>query len=436
MEIKPFRAYRFNPQIAGNAGDCIVPPYDLSRPALRDHFYNKSEYNIIRIVSGRATEQDCNKNNQYTRAAEFLAGWIEKSVLKQDASETIYACIQNFEVAGTSYERTGFISLARLEGYGLKVKAHEETLSNLRADCLKLQRATNAQFGLIFMLYEDASMVADRIIKQYSEKTALLDHTDEDGVRHRLFGITEKSDIETIVGMMAGKSCIIADGHHRYAAALSYYNQTKKPTAAYQIMAFANTLSEGLVILATHRLVTGVKNFDSEKLIADLKTSFAITEYSFESGSEKTEAKEKMLRQMKAESAGGKNAFGIYTGSRCFRVAVLKNEAAMDKATPKKSEAWRRLEVAVLHKLILEQLLGIGEKELAATSHLEYVTDINDAVQQMIERIDAGEAQAAFFVNPEKIRLIQLIAQTGEMMPQKSTFFYPKMYTGITIYKM
>jgi uncharacterized protein (DUF1015 family) len=439
MEIRPFKAYRFNPEIVGNGGDCLIPPYDLSGQAVREHFYRKNEHNIIRIICGQASEKDCNRKNQYTRAAEYLDDWIKKGAIKQDGADSIYTYIQNFDIGGKGYERASFISLAKLEDYGPKVMAHEDTLNNLKADFLKLQQATSAQFGLIFMLYEDATMAADKIIKQYTKSRPLLDHTDEDAVRHRLFAITAKNDVETITKMMADKSCIIADGHHRYATALSYYKQTKKQEAAYQIMAFTNTLSEGLAVLPTHRLVCRLKNFNSENLLAALKTNFDITDYSFDSDAGKAKAKESMLRKMKAESAKGNNAFGIYTGppqAGCFHVVVLKDKTAMDRAAAKKSEAWRRLEVAVLHKLILEKLLGIGEKELAEKSHLEYVTDINDAVPQTIERVDTGQVQAAFFVNPEKIRSIQLVAQTGETMPQKSTFFYPKMFTGITIYKM
>jgi uncharacterized protein (DUF1015 family) len=191
-----------------------------------------------------------------------------------------------------------------------------------------------------------------------------------------------------------------------------------------------------MIIFATHRLVSRLKDFSVERLLAGLGDDFEIFEFRFDSKEGKSAAQEKMLKKMKSEAANDRNAYGIYAGGGAFRVAVLKDRKLMSKAAAERSEAWRRLEVAVLHKLILERLLGIGETQLAAKSNLEYVTDRDDAAGQVIAKVDAGDVQAAFFVNPEKIKLIQQTAGAGEKMPQKSTFFWPKMYTGLTIYKM
>ncbi len=436
MEIKSFKALRFNPAVVGSAGDCIAPPYDVIDADLQQRLYQKNEFNIVRIIRGKTTSSDNGNDNQYTRATDYLNKWIAKGALKQESCESIYAYLQDFEVAGIAFQRGTFISLGKLEEYGGGVKAHENTLSGPKVDRLNLQRATATQFGLIFMLYEDPEKIADKIIKKAAADNALITFVDEDNVTHRLFDVTDNNDIEQIRKMMKDKSCVIADGHHRYATSLNYYKETKNPNTAYQIMAFANTLNEGMVVLATHRLVYGLSNFSTETVLEGLKTNFEITEYKFDSENTRQQAKDKMLEQMKAESARDKNAYGIYTADNTFRVAVLKKSSAMDIAVPDKSKPYRRLEVSVLHKLILEDLLGIGEKQLAAKSNLEYVKDTPNAVDDTIAKVDAGRIQAAFFTNPEKMKMIRQVADAGEKMPQKSTFFFPKIYTGMTIYKM
>lgn len=427
MEVRPFKAFRFNETVVGEVGGCIAPPYDVIDPAQQARLYEKSEYNIVRIIKGRETSSDNDSNNQYTRAADYLNTWIKKGILKQDLAETIYAYVQNFQRAGTQFQRSSFIALAKLEEFGKTVRGHEETLNSPKIDRLNLTRATAAQFGLVFCLYEDEQKIAEKIIEATAAQDALVDFVDEQGVRHRLFAITAKNDIAAIVKMTTDKSCIIADGHHRYETALAYYKETASPKAAYQMIAFANTHQDGLVILATHRLVGNLEKFDIRKLLAGLKENFEVTEM---------ESKQKMLAQMKAEQALDKNAFGIYSGRNAYYVAVLENKQAMDSAAAEKSSPWKSLDVSVLHKLILEELLGIDERKLAAGSNVEYIKDTDNAIDESIARVDERCKQAAFFMNPVKMQQLRMVTGTGEKMPQKSTYFYPKMYTGLTINKL
>ncbi|HEW79727.1 MAG TPA: DUF1015 domain-containing protein, partial [Phycisphaerales bacterium] len=387
MEVRPFKAFRFNETVVGEVGGCIAPPYDVIDPAQQARLYEKSEYNIVRIIKGRETSSDNDSNNQYTRAADYLNTWIKKGILKQDLAETIYAYVQNFQRAGTQFQRSSFIALAKLEEFGKTVRGHEETLNSPKIDRLNLTRATAAQFGLVFCLYEDEQKIAEKIIEATAAQDALVDFVDEQGVRHRLFAITAKNDIAAIVKMTTDKSCIIADGHHRYETALAYYKETASPKAAYQMIAFANTHQDGLVILATHRLVGNLEKFDIRKLLAGLKENFEVTEM---------ESKQKMLAQMKAEQALDKNAFGIYSGRNAYYVAVLENKQAMDSAAAEKSSPWKSLDVSVLHKLILEELLGIDERKLAAGSNVEYIKDTDNAIDESIARVDERCKQAAF----------------------------------------
>jgi uncharacterized protein (DUF1015 family) len=436
MQIKPFKAFRFDEAVVGDVGSCIAPPYDVISDAQQEQLYKKSEHNIVRIIKGKTTASDNGENNQYTRAADYLNKWIAQGALKQDTAETIYAYVQDFELAGTQFQRLAFIALAKLEEFGQIVRPHEQIMDKPMLDRLNLKKATTARFGLVFMLYEDEQKIADKIINKATTTRALIDSIDEQNVRHRLFTITAREDIKQIAKMMNDKSCIIADGHHRYTTALNYSKESGNTTAKYQMFAFANTSQKGLIVLATHRLVGNLENFCYEKLIAELKENFELTELKFDSPQTKMDARQKMLAQMKAEHDNNKNAFGIYGSNNAFYVAVLRNKKVMDSFVPDMSTAWRELDVSILHKLILEQLLGIDEERLVKGENLEYVKDTPNAINESISQVDAGQKQVAFFMNPIKMQQLKLVTDASERMPQKSTYFYPKIYTGLTIQKL
>ena len=436
MEVKPFKAFRFDAGVVGDVGSCIAPPYDVISPAQQEQLYQKSKYNIVRIIKGKTTSSDNDSDNQYTRAVDCLNSWIEEGALKQDSAETVYAYIQDFELAGTKFQRLSFVALAKLEEFGKTVRPHEEILDEPMLDRLNLKKVTSADLGLVFILYEDKEKIADKIIKDAATQEPLIDFVDEPGVRHRLFAITARDSIDSVTKMMSDKSCIIADGHHRYTTGLIYSKQDVNPTARYQMLGFTNTCQDGLVVLAAHRLVGNLENLHSKQFIACLEESFEITRSSFGSLEVKTQAKQKMLAQIRAECDRDENAFGIYDGTNSFYVAVLKDKRAMDSVAPNMSAAWKSLDVSVLHKLVLEKLLGLGAEQLAGGTSLEYVKDTENAIDESIEKVDRRQKQIAFFMNPPKIRQIQMVADQGEKMPQKSTYFYPKMYTGLTINKL
>jgi uncharacterized protein (DUF1015 family) len=435
MEIRPFKAYRFNKTVVGDVGRCIAPPYDVIDSDLQDRLYKKSEYNVVQITKGKTSPSDSPGNNPYTRAANLLADWLATDVLKRDADDTIYGYVQDFQVASKKFNRFSFISLAKLEELGKGVRPHEHTLAGPKIDRLNLRRATKASFGLVFMLYQDAQNVADKIIQKAAKQKPLIDFADEQDVRHRLFAITDTSDIDAVTKMMATKTCIIADGHHRYETALAYYKETGAPAAQYVLTAFVNASHKGLCVLATHRLIQNVKNFNANKLLAEMQKDFELATFSFEGEKAKELARKKMLDKMKAEFDADKNAFGIYTGDGAFYVAVLKDKRLMDSTTPNMSDAWKSLDVAVLHKLIIEKHLGINEQCLAEGGNIEYVKDAGEAIDDSINQVDSGAKQAAFFVNPTRMEQIESVTAAGERMPQKSTFFFPKVYTGLVINK-
>jgi uncharacterized protein (DUF1015 family) len=425
MEIRPFKAFRFNAKKVGDVGSCISPPYDVISPEQQEQLYSQNPYNIVRLIKGKEEEGDDGKKNKYTRAAGYLQNWIEEEILEQDSQENLYA-----------FQRRGFIGLVKLEEFGRMVQPHENTLEPPKKDRLQLAKATEAMFGLVFMLYEDEKRVADNIVEEVVKEESLVDFVDEMGVRHRLFAISADEEIAAIREMMQDKPCIIADGHHRYETALNYRKVSDNPAANYQMVALVNTCHEGLIVLATHRLVKGVEDFSISGLIDALEGEFEVTGFEFDSPHTKTDARRQMLEAMKAEFEKDGNAFGIYSGDGVFYVAMLKDKGLMDELVLDKSPAWRRLDVSILHKAILEGRLGIDEDKLVSASYIKYVKDTDVAIDESIAAVDSDEFQAAFFMNPVKVQQIRQVAGAGEKMPQKSTFFYPKFYSGLTINKL
>ncbi|MGD0078024.1 MAG: DUF1015 domain-containing protein [Sedimentisphaerales bacterium] len=434
MEIKAFRALRFNEAVVGDAGRCIAPPYDVVNAAQQQRLYEKSQYNIIRITKGVTTPADNENNNQYTRAAEAFERFQAAGAVVQDNKESIYGYVQDFKIGRQNFHRISFVALGKLEEFGRGVKPHEQILTGPLADRMNLVRATKARFGLVFMLYEDPQNVADRAIQKLEGQKPLIDFVDDDKVRHRIYSLTDAEDIKAITKMMESKTCVIADGHHRYTTGLLYAKEN--PAAKYLVLAFCNTCQPGLVVLATHRVVGGLQNFNPKDLITGLSANFKVTEYPFNSDKSREAAKKKMFEQMQAEQNKDNNAFGIYAGAGAFYAAVLMDKAAMDSVAGNMSRPWRSLDVAILHKLIIEKLLGINDELLAKGSQIDYVKDNANAVDDIIAKVDSGSKQAAFFLNPPKIQQVQRVAEQGERMPQKSTYFYPKVFTGLTIQKL
>jgi uncharacterized protein (DUF1015 family) len=438
MEIKPFKAFRFDQAVVGDVGKCIAPPFDVISPSQQRRLYQRSRYNIVRITKGKTEPSDNDGNNQYTRAAQYFKRWIEEGALKQDSTEAVYAYVQDFQLAGAAFRRLNFIALAKLEDFGPPgwVRPHEQILNEPLIDRLKLKRATEARFGLVFMLYEDQQKIAEKIIEKLVTQQPLIDFVNDDNVRHRVYAITAKQDIDAIATMMSDKTCIIADGHHRYTTGLHYSKECNNPQAMYQMLAFVNMCQDGLKVLATHRLVGNLEDFDIDRLIAELEEDFEVTELPFSSPTGGARARQKMFEMMKAEYDNNETAFGIYAGENRFYLAILKNKQAMDSAAPEKSAAWRTLDASILHKLVLERLLGIDQEKLAKGENLEYMKDTPEAIDDAISQVDSRQKQVVFFMNPVKMQQLKMVTDVGERMPPKSTYFYPKMYTGLTIQKL
>lgn len=438
MDIRPFRAFRFDPAVVGDAGLCIAPPYDVIDEQLQDRLYRQSPYNIVRIDRGKELAADSEYENVHTRAAALLRQWIDRGVLRQDPQDALYGYVQDFEVGGQPVVRKGIIALARLEDFGPVVRPHEEILPKPMLERLRLKRATAAQLGLVFMLYEDPEAVVERILDKAlapgpGGDSVLVDAMDEQGVRHRLCAVTAVEEIRQITRMMAPKPCIIADGHHRYTTGLRFAEESGDPAARYQMMALTNVCQQGLVVLATHRLVRGLRDFDGARLLAGLRGSFHLERHPFTTPGEKAKARDSMQARMKDAFEHDQTALGVYFGHGAFHLARLHDRHAMAAAAPAMSPAWHELDVAVLHTLVLEQHLGITPEERAEGQLITYLKDTASGLDEAIAQVDAGVQQVGFFLNPIKIRQLFAVTDRGQRMPQKSTFFYPKMFTGLTL---
>ncbi|MBN1125348.1 MAG: DUF1015 domain-containing protein [Sedimentisphaerales bacterium] len=435
MIVKPFQGWRYDAGVVGDAGTCIAPPYDVIDEAMQQQLHDRSPFNIVRITRGKISPGDTEQNNQYTRAARFMDELIDKGAIKQDPTEAIYGYVQDFEIGREHHRRTGIIALGKLEEFGAGVQPHEKTLDGPKADRLKLMRAKAAQLGQIFMLYDDPETLDEAIMARAATRPALLDFVDDNQVRHRLYTVEDQADIQRFAAMITSKPSVIADGHHRYEVALMYYHETGNPAAQYRMMTFVNMRNEGLIILPTHRLVRHLSSFDLNSVLTRIRDHFEVIEYAID-GQEKKAARDAMFEQMQVWFRKSRNAFGLYAGTKAFYALTLKNASAMDLFQDTMSPASRSLDVNVLHKLILENVLNIGDQQLADESHLEYIKDLGDAIEKSVARVDDKSSQAVFFMNPTRIEQVKAVAAAGEKMPQKSTFFYPKIYTGLVLHKL
>lgn len=425
-DVIPFRGYRYDSSVAGDIAKLIAPPYDVIDEAQRGVLFRLSEYNIARITRADRNEDNA-AGSPYAAAAELFADWCARGVLKQDPVPAVYVYEQFFEVHDRKFSRTGVIALARIERLGEGVLPHETTLPAPRKDRLDLIRATRVQFGQVFGLYPDPDGVVDSILDAAKTDHPLVQAADSWGHLHRLWAITDSETIARIQHNMKDKKALIADGHHRYEAALAYAAENPDCTAAkYRMMTLVNMSNIGLVILPIHRLVKAVQGFDPDVLLTDLRSAFEIRAYPGDSPA----ACNAVLDSVRSHEAEGRHAFGLYMGNGNHYTLVLRQEELMDDI-PDHSETWRRLDVTILHRLILDERLDITPDRVQAQRNVEYVQDFPHLIREAADRVRSGNAQALFLLNPTHIEEVRVVANNHECMPQKSTFFYPKVYTGL-----
>jgi len=428
-EIVPFRGWRFDTQVAADLGKLIAPPYDVIDSPLRDALFRVSPYNIAHLT--RADRAENAPGGPYAAAGELWAQWRKQGIVKQDDKPCLYVYQQYFEVRDRCFSRTALIGAVRLEQFGGGVVPHENTLAGPRSDRLDLVRATHAQFGQVFGLYNDPAGTILRILEPIKKDRPLAHAADRQDLLHRLWAITDPRQIAEIQKTLANREILIADGHHRYETALAFSREHPEIEAAkFRMMALVDASSVGLVILPIHRLVKGLKDFSREGFLAGLRRAFEIKSYPGDTPAVRSAALE-AIRELKDE---GRHAFGLYLGDGSYRVLNLRRAELMDTRQDH-SEAWRRLDVSILHRLILEEGMGVTADRIEKEVNVEYVHDFPHAIQQACDRVRSGDCQALFLLNPTSVAEVQAVAAQRERMPQKSTFFYPKIYTGMVFYQ-
>lgn len=439
-EIFPFRAYRYNSAKVDPA-KVLTQPYDKITPAMAEKYAAASPYNLIPIEKGKSLPSDTPANNVYTRAAKTLDEWIRAEVIVQDATPSLYAYFQEYTVPGTSERRTrkGFIAVGRIEDYSAGVIfRHEQTLSGPKADRLELLRHTETHTGQLFMLYRDPGARIDSLLDVAARPKPQVDVRDEYDVVHKLWPITDAQALETIRREMADKKLVIADGHHRYETALAYRDERRahagrvNANAPYEkvMMTLFNTAGEGLTILPTHRIVAHVANFSLATFRAALADAFDAHSYPFAGPAERSRAYDQFRRDLLRGRE--QRAVGAYAGDGAFYVLVLKREADLATLLRGVSPAQRGLDVVLLHRLILERGLKITEDAVKTEKNITYEREMDTAIGE----VDSGRAQICFLLNPVSVETVAEMAMGGEVLPQKSTDFFPKLMSGITMYRL
>jgi uncharacterized protein (DUF1015 family) len=443
--ISPFRAWRYDPERVP-VQQVVTQPYDKITPTMQESYYQASPYNLVRIILGKRLPEDGEAANVYTRAAASFQNWRETGILRRDPDRSIYRYSQTFTIPGgqAQGERRGFIALGRIEEYSAGVVfRHEQTLAKPKADRLDLLRANRAHFGQIFMLYGGGGKV-DAMLASAAGPAASpdIEVTDEYDVVHRVWKISDPAAIASVQEQMREKKLIIADGHHRYETALTYRNERRASAdtssgmpAPYDsvMMTFVdmdgqsadhqNPDRPGLVILPTHRVVFGLPSFSVTQFQADVRRFFNVEEV--DAGIDAVRASTILQN---AGHAG--TALLAVTAERAFLLHTPKGIG-----TPlfgKLSLRQQGLDVVQLHKCLLEVVLKISEEAIRNQENVSYCREAADALAQ----VQSGKVQIAFLMNPVRIEQVRDIAFAGEVLPQKSTDFYPKLLSGLTIYAL
>jgi uncharacterized protein (DUF1015 family) len=410
-EIEPLRALRYDPGKTGGLQDVVAPPYDVIDTKLRANLQARSRYNIVRVDLPGGGE------DRYEQAAGIWGQWLDEGIIVRDDAPALWTLAQDYTGPdGQRRTRRGFFARVRVEEYGAgRIRPHERTHPGPREDRLRLTRATKVNLSPIFSLYSDPSEAAWRALEAASDAMDWSQTTDEDGTVNRLGRVADPAAIETVTAGLRNTELLIADGHHRYETARVYAEEVGGDGAhRYVLMCLVALQDPGLTVFPTHRLVRGLRPDQHETLANGLRRDFDITELS-------------SLGEL-APSPGDQVRIG-YIDAHFRRpfMLTLKNQAIADAAMPGRAEPYRRLDTAVLEALILKGTLGMSDEAIDHLDGLGYARDFDQA----LELVDSGGYDAAFFMAPTPVERVQEVAAAGESMPPKSTYFFPKVPTGL-----
>ena len=416
--VYPFRGIRYNKETIGDFQKVVTQPYDKMTPSMQDEYYRCSPFNVVRITLN--LENRTNPETRYPDAGSIFLKWIAEKVLLQDSLPAMYAYYQEYAFEGQTRLQKGFISLLDLKNSESGIIPHENTLAAPKQDRLRLLRSIEANEDLIYLLYSDDRLTVNRIMDEsISGRPAEIEVKDEYGAVHRVWAITDPETLRKMQDSMRSQRLFIADGHHRFETSINFMNECREkgwePAGLESFdkrMVTCFNSVDGVTILPTHRMIRDLPEFDPGTFLRKIEDHFEAEPVSSASA---------LWEKMKKGQRD--NVFGFYpaTLGKFYFLRLRKNV-----------EADRRLDVSVLHSLLLERLLGIDESKLASQAHLDYMRERD----LCIKLVDEGKYQAAFFLNPTTAEQMQQIASRGERMPQKSTDFFPKLLAGLIFMQM
>ncbi len=409
VEVQPFRGIHYNTNKV-NLTKVTAPPYDIISPELQDELYQREKHNLVRLTLGKTFPQDDSVHNQYTRAATLFQDYLKKKVLIQDDEPAIYPYQVEYTHEKQKKNLTGFFAIIKLDINYDMVKAHEHTLAKPKEDRLKLMRACQANLEPIELLFHDDDNSINNLISHATDTLAPTMETQSWNGVNRCWTVT--GDIaKKICNSFADKKVYIADGHHRYQTAINYYLENKK--AQYRLALFVDMDNPGLTILPTHRLIYGIDHLDIKKLLSRAQEFFSINEKRSRTG-------KPIMKMIKNK----KHVFALYADK--VYLLNLKNEI-IDREDKKHSKRWYNLDVSILQEILLKKVMDIHPDLLE--NHVHYTRFEKEARQL----VDTGKYQLAILLNPIEMDDLKTLALRGEYLPQKSTYFLPKILSGLVM---
>lgn len=419
VEIKPFKGLRYDLGKVKDYRLVVTPPYDVISQKEKEEFLKLSDYNMVRLILA----------DSHAKAAQIFREWQAKGILKKDSEDSIYIYRQIFGYNGKKVARVGFISLVRIEPFGKNILPHEKILEKPFKDRLELLNATKANFGCIFMLYDDREKIIEGKMEQKMKETPTMDFTDGYGITNSIWKVSDPVFISDVKEQMKQYQCVIADGHHRYTSCLKFHEAHPEIEGAkYALTCFVNSFNTGLFVLPIDRLLFNISRQDISEVLGKLNECFEVTEVKdvneLIAKIDHTKVLVDKIKNIK------NNVFGMYCfsnkGSYFLR---LKKGDALDKYYPDNTPVYRKLDINILHKLIFQDIFGISEVDQQKGTYIEYTKGSKRA----LDKLESDKYQFAFFINAPLMREIFLTARANETMPQKSTYFYPKIYSGNVI---
>jgi len=424
VEVVPFYGLRYNEEKSGPLSELIAPPYDVIRPNLQEELYARSPYNVVRLILGKQNENDTDANSRYTRSAKDFTDWQSKDILKEDAEPSFYVYSQEYTFNGQTNNRIGFFARVRLEDFDKgNICPHEMTLAKAKKDRAQLIRACRANFSPVFGLFSDPEGTIDGKLAKSIEQPPLAE-IDEDSVIHRIWKLDDSETVQFLSERFKDKKVYIADGHHRYETSLAYHKEhgAKVPDSAHVMMFLTNLDAQSLAIYPIHRQLKCPKPFERDHCIEQLKPYFDME--ALPTG----QTADQITSLLEKEGKKGV-VFCAYLGQGEALLLKLKDIELVVPFMEGDANDLKVLDVYQLHTLVLRELLGIDTRK---PEHQQYIT-YNVRTAESMVNMDAGTFDPVFFMNATRMNQVRELAERGIRLPQKATYFYPKLLSGLVI---